>query len=493
MMDELSTPDNKRQPDASSSSVSQLETSPFFNYINNLSPLELVKFRNKTGVGLQAFDSQNFRTPSPISTSEQLKFVNSSARCQGSVVARSSSKLRELPEFDITPQELECLASKNEVVKADVAAQEPPEGKLECISAERLSYDSKRNLRRITRSRGNKDEMEHDWVSVISELADVLTLDSLSILEKEEDPELKEQQKVLLNPMEESNFVSDVLQSPQEFDQMGENQKEDNVHGARSKELVVCDASVKTGLQQKQHKARRRCLIFEMAGSQKRKSRVDGTMSSSSSLDEKEEDTCLSRKGNVLHLRSLVTSSGVVKAQCLSNQKNTIVCITDLVESKQNVPESSIVPEWGDSSSPKRKRLKVVHIKKCNCKRSKCLKLYCECFAAGLYCMESCSCQGCSNNPANETAVLATRHLIFSRNPLAFEPKVMTRLGGEMNAATPASARHKKGCNCRKSHCLKKYCECFEGGVGCSPSCRCRECRNSFGSSNVPFLLEYGS
>ncbi|CAI0384153.1 unnamed protein product [Linum tenue] len=62
-----------------------------------------------------------------------------------------------------------------------------------------------------------------------------------------------------------------------------------------------------------------------------------------------------------------------------------------------------------------------------------------------------------------------------------------------MNAATPASARHKKGCNCRKSHCLKKYCECFEGGVGCSPSCRCRECRNSFGSSNVPFLLEYGS
>jgi len=27
---------------------------------------------------------------------------------------------------------------------------------------------------------------------------------------------------------------------------------------------------------------------------------------------------------------------------------------------------------------------------------------------------------------------------------------------------TPASARHKRGCNCKKSLCLKKYCECFQ-------------------------------
>ncbi|KAJ6883742.1 hypothetical protein NC652_030861 [Populus alba x Populus x berolinensis] len=27
---------------------------------------------------------------------------------------------------------------------------------------------------------------------------------------------------------------------------------------------------------------------------------------------------------------------------------------------------------------------------------------------------------------------------------------------------TPASARHKRGCNCKKSSCLKKYCECFQ-------------------------------
>jgi hypothetical protein len=30
---------------------------------------------------------------------------------------------------------------------------------------------------------------------------------------------------------------------------------------------------------------------------------------------------------------------------------------------------------------------------------------------------------------------------------------------------TPASARHKRGCNCKKSLCLKKYCECYQVDV----------------------------
>lgn len=46
---------------------------------------------------------------------------------------------------------------------------------------------------------------------------------------------------------------------------------------------------------------------------------------------------------------------------------------------------------------------------------------------------------------------------------------------------TPASARHKRGCNCKKSSCLKKYCECYQGGVGCSISCRCEACKNAYG------------
>ncbi|KAJ1379499.1 Tesmin/TSO1-like CXC domain [Sesbania bispinosa] len=46
---------------------------------------------------------------------------------------------------------------------------------------------------------------------------------------------------------------------------------------------------------------------------------------------------------------------------------------------------------------------------------------------------------------------------------------------------TPDSARHKRGCNCKKSSCLKKYCEFYQGGVGCSVSCRCEGCKNTYG------------
>jgi hypothetical protein len=50
---------------------------------------------------------------------------------------------------------------------------------------------------------------------------------------------------------------------------------------------------------------------------------------------------------------------------------------------------------------------------------------YCECFAAGVYCIEPCACQDCFNKPIHEDTVLATRKQIESRNPLAFAPKVI--------------------------------------------------------------------
>jgi len=41
-------------------------------------------------------------------------------------------------------------------------------------------------------------------------------------------------------------------------------------------------------------------------------------------------------------------------------------------------------------------------VKKCHCSRTKCLKLYCECFARGETCNpDTCGCSCCENTPNN--------------------------------------------------------------------------------------------
>lgn len=132
---------------------------------------------------------------------------------------------------------------------------------------------------------------------------------------------------------------------------------------------------------------------------------------------------------------------------------------------------ATVPPSLGFQSSAARRDRHT-----CNCRNSKCLKLYCECFASGDYC-HNCNCSGCFNIakfevPLTQAHRIEAIHNILERNPIAFRRKSAHYAPG---AEATDIAKHYKGCACKRSGCLKKYCECFQAGISCSGHCKCTD------------------
>ena len=73
--------------------------------------------------------------------------------------------------------------------------------------------------------------------------------------------------------------------------------------------------------------------------------------------------------------------------------------------------------------------------KQCNCKNSRCLKLYCKCFTSGTYC-DGCNCINCCNNVENDVVRQEVVEATLERNPNAFRPKI---------ASSPSALRDNRG------------------------------------------------
>ena len=145
----------------------------------------------------------------------------------------------------------------------------------------------------------------------------------------------------------------------------------------------------------------------------------------------------------------------------------------DMTQVLETNLQQSIIYEFNEDKNFIMTESKTTTKKCCNCKKSKCLKLYCECFAAGQSC-EGCNCVGCHNLEQYENERKKAMAQIAKKNPKGFNRRM------EINEhRNKHEISHKgTGCNCSKTGCLRNYCECFKMGVGCGPSCRCEGCGN---------------
>eukprot|EP00656_Telonema_subtile_P030247 TRINITY_DN3324_c0_g1_i1.p1 TRINITY_DN3324_c0_g1~~TRINITY_DN3324_c0_g1_i1.p1 ORF type:complete len:343 (+),score=22.60 TRINITY_DN3324_c0_g1_i1:54-1082(+) len=117
-------------------------------------------------------------------------------------------------------------------------------------------------------------------------------------------------------------------------------------------------------------------------------------------------------------------------------------------------------PETSSSSSPNIVPSKT--LKSCRCRKTTCLKLYCDCFAAGQRCTAKCQCIRCKNTEQDPMPEID--HMHYDAKLLEEKPGIIVR--------------GPRGCGCRRSGCRKKYCDCFNAAEPCTEACGCVDCVN---------------
>ena len=136
------------------------------------------------------------------------------------------------------------------------------------------------------------------------------------------------------------------------------------------------------------------------------------------------------------------------------------------VKQEKNINSNNNILETNNINYVYKNLKKVV----CTCTRTQCLKKYCACFSLGQYC-QGCDCKGCRNIPNNNNNAIVQEGEKYNDNQKEKEINILTNLCQENKAQTIV-------CNCTKSRCMKKYCECYKMNIQCGNLCRCVDCQN---------------
>ena len=120
----------------------------------------------------------------------------------------------------------------------------------------------------------------------------------------------------------------------------------------------------------------------------------------------------------------------------------------------------------------------IINKGKCICTKTGCKKKYCSCYAQGIYC-DGCDCKNCENLPP------------YAKNDIQEQVDISINYENLHMSNNPKTQR--VICNCTKSNCMKKYCECYKQGLDCNSSCRCRDCENNHGNNINSINENYNS
>lgn len=190
---------------------------------------------------------------------------------------------------------------------------------------------------------------------------------------------------------------------------------------------------------------------------------------SPTTLGSRAEEHSLLSFGEIIHRG--YTEAEVFERKPESNGRHLSTATTGIHTAEQEKASSMAV---SDVERPRERNSRRSHSRSegCRCDKTKCLKLYCECFANSRFCSERCRCKCCHNKEELKEIRDIIINETLEKNPAAFRSKYKKR-------EATAEVLHSRGCTCRKTSCQKNYCECFRANIGCSQLCKCSGCKNS--------------